>query len=100
MATLLNESFLCVQERIATVEDIDTACVAGLGMAVREGQDRTPIGPLAYADRCGLDVLLRRLWMFEETLGARFAPAPILEQKVAAGDVGVLSGRGFRTYGA
>ncbi|MBN1641928.1 MAG: 3-hydroxyacyl-CoA dehydrogenase [Anaerolineae bacterium] len=98
MAVLLNESFLCVQEGIATVEDIDTACIAGLGMAVREGQERVPIGPLAYADRCGLDVLLDQFLRLQEALGARFAPAPILAQEVAAGHLGVSSGRGFGTY--
>jgi 3-hydroxyacyl-CoA dehydrogenase len=55
---------------------------------------------LAYADRCGLDVLLRRFRRLAETLGPRFAPAPLLAEKVAAGAVGVSSGRGFLTYGA
>jgi 3-hydroxyacyl-CoA dehydrogenase len=79
MALLLNEAFLCVEEKVATVEDIDTACIAGLGMQIRIADEWVPMGPLAYAERIGRDVLAARFRELESVLGARFHPAPILE---------------------
>jgi 3-hydroxyacyl-CoA dehydrogenase len=96
MALLLNEAFLCVQEEVATPGDIDLACIAGLGMQVRWAGERIPMGPLEYADRVGLGILLDRFRAFERELGRRFRPAAILEHKVLAGDLGQASGRGFR----
>jgi 3-hydroxyacyl-CoA dehydrogenase len=81
MALLLNEAFLCLQEGIATEGDIDTACVAGLGMQVRSGEDLIPMGPFAYADRVGRDLLLARFRQLEAALGRRFRPARILERE-------------------
>ncbi len=98
MAALLNEAFLCVEEGIATVEDIDTACIAGLGMSVRQGEVSIRVGPLEYADSVGLDVVLDQMERFEQTLGRRFRPAQVLVDKVRAGDLGLSVGRGFRTY--
>jgi len=85
-ALLLNEAFLCVQEEIASAEDIDLACKIGLGMQVRWEGKRPPMGPLEYADRVGLDVLLARLEGLEADLGRRFRPAEILREKVEAGE--------------
>jgi 3-hydroxyacyl-CoA dehydrogenase len=85
MAMLLNEAFLCVEQEIASVEDIDLACTSGLGMQVNWGGERAPMGPLKYADRVGLDVLLARFEGLEAALGRRFRPAAILREKVRAG---------------
>jgi 3-hydroxyacyl-CoA dehydrogenase len=98
MALLLNEAFLCVEQGIASVGDIDVACVTGLGMQVRIGGERTPMGPLEYADRAGLDVLLERFQGLQAELGPRFRPAPILVHKVRAGNLGQATGCGFREY--
>jgi 3-hydroxyacyl-CoA dehydrogenase len=98
MALLLNEAFLCVQEEVATTDDIELACIAGLGMQVRWEGDRRPMGPLEYADRVGLDVLLVRFQSLEQELGRRFRPAAVLQQKVRAGELGHASGRGFKEY--
>ena len=76
---------MCVEEEIASVEDIDLACKIGLGMQVRWEGERAPMGPLEYADRVGLDVLLARFEGFEAELGRRFRPAAILREKVQAG---------------
>jgi 3-hydroxyacyl-CoA dehydrogenase len=86
MAPLLNEAFLCLQENIATAEDIDTACIAGLGMQVCTNGERISMGPLAYADRVGRDVLLARLKELEAVLGRRFRPARILERGGLGGE--------------
>jgi 3-hydroxyacyl-CoA dehydrogenase/enoyl-CoA hydratase/3-hydroxybutyryl-CoA epimerase len=98
MAVLLNEAFLCVEEEIATVDDIDVACIAGLGMAVRLEDGPVGIGPLEYADHVGLDVLFAQMQCLESEFGPRFSPAPILRRKVEAGQVGKASGRGFKAY--
>ena len=98
MAALLNEAFLCVEEQIATIEDIDTACIAGLGMSVRQGEVSIRVGPLEYADSVGLDVVLEQMEQLEQTLGKRFRPAQVLVDKVHSGDLGLSAGRGFRHY--
>jgi 3-hydroxyacyl-CoA dehydrogenase len=86
MAPLLNEAFLCVQDGIAGIPEIDLACKIGLGMQVRWQGERRPMGPLEYADRVGLGALLERFERLERALGRRFRPAPILRQKVRAGE--------------
>jgi 3-hydroxyacyl-CoA dehydrogenase len=83
-ALLLNEAFLCVEEEIASVKDIDLACKTGLGMQVRWEGERAPMGPLEYADRVGLDVLLERFEGLATELGRRFRPAEILREKAEA----------------
>ena len=100
MAMLLNEAFLCAEDAIASVDDIDTACIAGLGMAVRIGDESVRMGPLEVADQVGLDQILDQLWRLERELGPRFAPASILMDKVHSGQLGKSSGCGFRVYTA
>jgi 3-hydroxyacyl-CoA dehydrogenase len=87
MARLLNEAFLCLQEGIASERDIDTACVAGLGMQVRAGTELVPMGPFAYADLVGRDVLLSRFKELEASLGRRFRPARILKREAPSNEL-------------
>ncbi|MCU0491574.1 MAG: 3-hydroxyacyl-CoA dehydrogenase [Chloroflexaceae bacterium] len=94
MYTLINETARCAEEGIATLPDIDTAMIAGTGMAV----DGERMGPLALADKIGIDVIVNGLKEFQAQYGSRFAPAAILEKKVAAGETGVAAGRGFFEY--
>ena len=56
------------------------------------------MGPLAYADQIGLDVILKQLQDLEREHGLRFRPASILRQKVGAGELGHASGYGFGRY--
>jgi len=98
MAVLLNEAFLCVEEEVAGVDDIDVACVTGLGMSVRVGDELVHMGPLEYADHIGLDEVLEQMRRLEGDLDLRFRPAPILESKVGCGELGKASGRGFKVY--
>ena len=86
MALLINEAFFCLQDGIAAAEDIDLACVTGLGMQVRVGEELISMGPLAYADRVGRDVLLARFKELETSLGRRFRPARILERGHVGGE--------------
>jgi 3-hydroxyacyl-CoA dehydrogenase/enoyl-CoA hydratase/3-hydroxybutyryl-CoA epimerase len=75
---LVNEAFLCLEEGIVAPSEIDKACVMGLGMAVRLGDERVPMGPLAYAEHVGLHNVLARLLSLERTLGRRFRAAASL----------------------
>jgi 3-hydroxyacyl-CoA dehydrogenase len=70
---MINEAFLCLQERICAPEDLDPALCAGLGMRV---------GPLAMATQMGLDKTLQMLEEHFEIYGERFRPAPLLKRYV------------------
>lgn len=94
MMPMLNEAFLCVTEQIANVNDIDMACIAGIGM--KKGDER--MGPLQLADEIGLDVALEKLTALQAEFGERFRPARLLRTKVRAGHLGRKVGKGFREY--
>jgi 3-hydroxyacyl-CoA dehydrogenase len=91
---LINEAILCVQENVASVNDIDMAMIAGAGMTY--GGER--MGPLAIADVMGLDVVLEGLRAFEAKYGPRFRPSRLLKLKVRAGHRGKKAGKGFHEY--
>ncbi len=87
---MINEAVYTLYEGIAGVEEIDT--VMKLGMA-------HPMGPLQLADFIGLDVCYSILNVLYEGFGnQKYAPCPLLEKMVIAGDLGVKSGRGFYDY--
>ncbi len=92
---LVNEAIYCLQEKIATAEDIDQAMVLGTGFPPDE---KGVGGPLHWADDRGLDWVLDRLNYFTHTLGSRFWPHFLLKQYVAAGYVGKKAKKGFFTY--
>jgi 3-hydroxyacyl-CoA dehydrogenase len=94
MLPLINEAALCVQENIASINDIDMSMVAGTGMTY--GGER--IGPLAIADKIGLDAVVETLAKLEEELGPRFRPSRPLKLRVRAGHLGVKTGKGFHEY--
>jgi 3-hydroxyacyl-CoA dehydrogenase/enoyl-CoA hydratase/3-hydroxybutyryl-CoA epimerase len=98
MMPMLNEAFMCVEEGIANVNDIDMACIAGVGMQVNKGGELVRMGPLEYADELGLDVVLEKLQALEQEFGRRFKPADILVRKVKAGELGQKAKRGFKEY--
>jgi 3-hydroxybutyryl-CoA dehydrogenase len=87
---MINEAIGCVHEGVATPEAVDT--VMKLGMA-------HPMGPLALADHIGLDVCLAILNVLQAGLdGEKYAPCPLLVEKVAAGELGRKTGKGFYQY--
>ena len=91
----VNEAIYCLQEKIATAEDIDRAMVLGTGFPPDE---KGVGGPLHWADDRGLDWVLDRLNYYKNTLGSRFWPHFLLKQYVAAGYVGKKAKKGFFTY--
>lgn len=90
---MINEAALCLEEEIASANDIDLAMVAGIGFPQEKG------GILRYADEIGLDHVLSRLEEFYQKEGERFCPAPNLRRMVGSKLMGKKSGQGFHTYG-
>lgn len=87
---MINEAIYGLYEGVAGVEEIDT--VMKLGMA-------HPMGPLQLADFIGLDVCLSILNVLHDGFGnPKYAPCPLLVNMVAAGNLGVKSGKGFYSY--
>lgn len=87
---MINEAIYTLYEGVAGVKEIDT--VMKLGMA-------HPMGPLQLADFIGLDVCLSILQVLQAGFGnPKYAPCPLLSNMVAAGNLGMKSGRGFYTY--
>ena len=87
---MINEAVITLYEGVAGVEEIDT--VMKLGMA-------HPMGPLQLADFIGLDVCLNILKVLHDGFGnPKYAPCPLLVNMVAAGHLGVKSGKGFYDY--
>lgn len=87
---MINESARIVQEGIASHEDVDSLFQGCLGHTT---------GPLATADLIGLDNVVDSLRVLHERTGdAGYAPCDLLLSKVAAGDFGRKSGRGFYAY--
>ena len=80
------EAMRMLEDGVATAEDIDTAMELGYGH---------PMGPLRVSDLIGLDVRLDIASYLHRTLGSRFEPPAVLKAKVAAGELGKKSGRGF-----
>jgi 3-hydroxybutyryl-CoA dehydrogenase len=87
---MINEAVICLQESVASVDSIDS--IMKLGMA-------HPMGPLQLADFIGLDVCLAILKVLYEGFGnPKYAPAGLLVNMVASGNLGVKSGEGFYDY--
>lgn len=80
------EAMRMVEEGVASAADIDAAMVLGY---------KHPTGPLRTTDIVGLDVRLGIAEYLHSTLGERFAPPQILKDKVARGELGRKTGKGF-----
>lgn len=83
------EAMRMLEEGVADAADIDTAMTLGY---------RHPVGPLRTTDIVGLDVRLNIAEHLERELGPRFAPPQVLRDKVAAGELGRKTGKGFYTW--
>jgi 3-hydroxybutyryl-CoA dehydrogenase len=86
-----NNCIRALEAGAGTVESIDAAVTGALGH---------PMGPFRLLDIVGLDIhhqVASRL--YEQLHDPRFAPPPLVERMIAAGDLGRKTGRGFYTYG-
>jgi 3-hydroxybutyryl-CoA dehydrogenase len=85
------EAIRMLEEGVADAAAIDRAMELGY---------RHPMGPLRSTDLVGLDVRLAIAEHLQTELGDRFAPPALLREKVARGEVGRKSGRGFYVWDA
>ncbi|MCK2034597.1 3-hydroxyacyl-CoA dehydrogenase family protein [Microbacterium sp. SSW1-49] len=86
---LFTEASRLVEEGVATAESIDTIARTTFGF-------RLPFfGPFAIADIAGLDVYEFCYGSLGEAYPERFAEPAALRDRVARGELGVKSGRGF-----
>jgi enoyl-CoA hydratase/carnithine racemase len=76
---LINEGAHIVGEGRLRPAHIDILCIRDCGFPAYRG------GPMWYADSVGLETVLQRLHSFQDRLGPRWAPAPILESLAASG---------------
>lgn len=85
-----NSCIDALENGLGTKESIDSAVTGALGH---------PMGPFKLLDIVGLDVhwqVATRL--YEQLKDPRFAPPPMVERMIAAGDLGRKTGRGFYSY--
>jgi len=80
------EAIRMLESSVASAADIDKAMTLGYGF---------PMGPLRLTDLVGLDVRLAIAEYLAQALGERFTPPQLLRDKVARGELGKKSGRGF-----
>jgi len=87
--TMLREAISLVQKGVATAEDVDTIIREALGTRL------SILGVLELADLSGLDLALAVSSNLFKDLDASKEPHVLLKEKVAEGQVGAKSGRGF-----
>jgi 3-hydroxybutyryl-CoA dehydrogenase len=81
------EAIRMVEQGVASVADIDRAMELGY---------KHPMGPLKLTDVVGLDVRLAIAeTLYGELGGAHYEPPQLLRDKVAAGELGKKTGKGF-----
>ena len=86
------EAMRMLERGVASAEDIDKAMELGYNH---------PMGPLKLTDLVGLDVRLAIAEYLHQALGEpQFEPPQILRDKVAQGELGQKTGKGFYTWSA
>ena len=82
-----NEAIRMLSDGVASAADIDKAMVLGY---------RHPMGPLQLTDLVGLDVRRDILLNLQESFDDdSYAPHPLLEKLIAAGELGKKTGKGI-----
>jgi 3-hydroxybutyryl-CoA dehydrogenase len=87
---LLNEACETLMEGVSTMENIDLAMRSSFNM---------PLGPFEFADKIGLDKIMR--WMenlYSEFGSTRYIASPLIKKLVRANRLGRTTRRGFYEY--
>jgi len=89
-ASISGEAMWMLESGVASFEDIDKACVYGAGH---------PMGPFRLNDLTGLDLSYDiGMELFRETGDRAKLPTPELVKRVAKGDFGQKTGKGWYDY--
>lgn len=91
---MVNIALKLVEDGVSTIEDIDTACRLSFCL-------RLPMyGPLKANDMAvnKKTSLATQEYIYQETGQPIFKPSPLLRQKVEAGELGILTGKGWYDY--
>ena len=84
------EVLACMEEGVASIEDIDTAVKLGLGH---------PLGPFELNDFAGLDIGAATIQtLYENFKDPKWRPNLTMKKLVAAGDLGRKTGKGWYDY--
>jgi 3-hydroxybutyryl-CoA dehydrogenase len=86
---LAREAFAMIDEGVATAEDVDAAVRFGFGFRYLAA------GPVLQRDHAGLDVHCAAAATMYPSLSNTTAPARALQDRVAAGRLGMKTGGGF-----
>ena len=89
LLAMMTEAYRLVDEGVAGVEEIDTACKLGLGH---------PVGPLRLCDNISLDLLEKVHGVLTEAYGDRFKLPGAYRERLAAGRLGRKIGKGWYDY--
>lgn len=85
-----NDCIRALETGLGTVESIDRAVTAGLGY---------PMGTFRLLDIVGLDIHKAvSLSLYDQLKDPRFAPPPLVERMISAGQLGRKVGSGFYEY--
>ncbi|WP_240375956.1 3-hydroxybutyryl-CoA dehydrogenase [Bacillus piscicola] len=92
-ALAMNEASRLVEEDVASVEDIDKASRVGFGLRF------AVLGLLEFIDWGGADTLFHASNYLRDTLqDDRFAPPEVIEEKMADGEIGMKTKKGFYSF--
>ncbi|WP_153731765.1 3-hydroxyacyl-CoA dehydrogenase family protein [Sporosarcina obsidiansis] len=90
LGKLMDEALFLYENGYASADEIDIVCKKALNH---------PIGPFALLDLTGLDVnYFVRQQRFEETGDEKDRPSKVVAEKVAKGELGRKTGKGFYKY--
>jgi 3-hydroxybutyryl-CoA dehydrogenase len=87
---LLNEACATLMEGVSSMENIDLTMRSSFNM---------PLGPFEFADKVGLDKIVR--WMknlYSEFGSSRYIASPMIKKLVRANRLGRITGIGFYKY--
>ena len=87
LAVAINEAAWLLRNEVCSEEDIEKAMKLAMNW---------PHGPLEYADRNGLDEVVKQLRQrWAQTSESRYSPDPLLLEKLQKNELGWKTGRGF-----